>query len=462
MASRRTATLPLSQNQIAQLVDAGYTRVSDLRAAQPARLAQDLGCSLVEALAILKTAAGPRPAHLSNAEGMGAARDEPVGIDADPKGSVSKTAPLPSSGESSRLPSSNSTSNHAGLSKRAGSNALTLLKTARKRAGIVTFSAEIDKQLFSGSGGVPIGQMTEFCGAPGMGKTQLCMQLACNVVIPKSMGGVSGSCVYIDTEGSFMVDRVHEIASALVVHLHKNGKRKRKQKTSTMPASSTTPSFDPSSSSASSSASSASSSSSTPNIPSALDILKNIHCFRVHDHTEQLAVVKTLPAFIRDHPDVKLVILDSVAFHFRHGFHNRYAERARILSQLAQDLNRLADKAGLAVVVTNHVTTRLNRNDGDGGGNNSNSTDRDAYLAPALGESWSHAATNRVELFWNDKTRTARLTKSPSLGLLSVPFQVVSEGVRGMNHRFSKMPANKRTGAPVVPSPATAKKLRVS
>ena len=65
MASRRTATLPLSQNQIAQLVDAGYTRVSDLRAAQPARLAQDLGCSLVEALAILKTAAGPRWAQNS-------------------------------------------------------------------------------------------------------------------------------------------------------------------------------------------------------------------------------------------------------------------------------------------------------------------------------------------------------------------------------------------------------------
>ena len=101
-------------------------------------------------------------------------------------------------------------------------SALDMLRTARSRAGVVTFSPEIDKQLFSGSGGVPVGQMTEFCGAPGMGKTQLCMQLACNVSIPKAMGGVAGSCVYIDTEGSFMVDRVHQIASALVQHLRRH------------------------------------------------------------------------------------------------------------------------------------------------------------------------------------------------------------------------------------------------
>ena len=178
----------------------------------------------------------------------------------------------------------------------------------------------------------------------------------------------------------------------------------------------------------------------------------------MHDHAEQLAVVKTLPAFIRDHPDVRLVVLDSVAFHFRHGFHNRYAERARILSQLAQDLNRLADKSGLAVVVTNHVTTRLNRN--DGGSGNGRGGDGDAYLAPALGEAWSHAATNRVELFWNNKTRTARLTKSPSLGLMSVPFQIVAEGVRGLAHRST---GSKRTGAgSVSPVAPAAKRQRVA
>ena len=149
MAARRTATLPLSQNQIAQLVDAGYTRVSDLRAAQPARLAQDVGCSLVEALAILKMAAGPAPSRLSDAEGGCAATgNELPGVDADPKSSVSKTAPLLGSRAPSLSLSSNSTSNHAGLSKSVGSNALTLLKAARKRAGIITFRPRSTSSFF--------------------------------------------------------------------------------------------------------------------------------------------------------------------------------------------------------------------------------------------------------------------------------------------------------------------------
>lgn len=404
--SRRTSTLPLSQDQIAALVNAGYTRLEDLRKAQPARLAQDLDCTHEEALRILKASSSdisaPSLGDQANNHGKNQSTDSTsqAGSEEIRETGVSSSSMIRSTPFQSKF----------------GSSALKMLKSSRKRAGIVTFSAEMDKQMFSSSGGVPIGQMTEFCGAPGMGKTQICMQLACNVGIPKLMGGVAGSCVYIDTEGSFMVDRVHQIAQALASHLAKNYKSLNRKKD--RPTNSST-SSEPSSLDCS-------------DIPSASNIMDKIYCFRVHDHAEQLAVVKILPNFIRDHPDVRLVVLDSVAFHFRHGFHNRYAERSRILSQLAQDLNRLADKARLAVVVTNHVTTRMHRQDGGGP-----QKDRDAYLAPALGESWSHAATNRVELFWNGKIRTARLTKSPSLGLISVPFQVVADGVRGMSHRPS-------------------------
>lgn len=34
-------------------------------------------------------------------------------------------------------------------------------------------------------GGVPTGAVTEFCGAPGLGKTQIGIQLAVNVQIPR-------------------------------------------------------------------------------------------------------------------------------------------------------------------------------------------------------------------------------------------------------------------------------------
>ena len=34
-------------------------------------------------------------------------------------------------------------------------------------------------------GGIPIGQITELVGMPGIGKTQMCIQLALNVQLPK-------------------------------------------------------------------------------------------------------------------------------------------------------------------------------------------------------------------------------------------------------------------------------------
>lgn len=46
------------------------------------------------------------------------------------------------------------------------------------------------------------------------------MQLAVDVQIPECFGGVAGEAVFIDTEGSFMVDRVVDIAAACVKHCH--------------------------------------------------------------------------------------------------------------------------------------------------------------------------------------------------------------------------------------------------
>lgn len=44
------------------------------------------------------------------------------------------------------------------------------------------------------------------------------MQLAVDVQIPECFGGVAGEAVFIDTEGSFMVDRVVDMATACVQH----------------------------------------------------------------------------------------------------------------------------------------------------------------------------------------------------------------------------------------------------
>ena len=66
----------------------------------------------------------------------------------------------------------------------------------------------------------------------------------------------------------------------------------------------------------------------------------------------------------------------------------------------------------------NQVTTKF----GKGG----------SYLAPALGESWAHACTNRIMLHWEDGVRVASLSKSPSRKPDTVPYQVLPEGIRGI------------------------------
>ena len=43
-------------------------------------------------------------------------------------------------------------------------------------------------------------EMIEFCGIPGIGKTQLGMQLAVDVQIPVAFMGLGSEAIYIDTE----------------------------------------------------------------------------------------------------------------------------------------------------------------------------------------------------------------------------------------------------------------------
>ena len=91
-----------------------------------------------------------------------------------------------------------------------------LLELQNKSRRIVTFCNELDKIL---GGGVGLGQVTEFCGLPGLGKTQLAIQLCIDVQIPKAFGGVGGEAIYIDTEGSFTCERAEEMAKAAVSHV---------------------------------------------------------------------------------------------------------------------------------------------------------------------------------------------------------------------------------------------------
>ncbi|KAH6779764.1 RAS associated with diabetes protein 51C [Perilla frutescens var. hirtella] len=331
------SSLPISASHRGKLILAGYTSLSSLSSLSPFRLAQDLKISENEAVGILKVASGRS------------------GLDKIENGS------------------------HAIVN--GAQTAWDMLHEEEYSACISTSCSELDEIL---GGGIHCREVTEIGGVPGIGKTQLGIQLAVNAQIPADYGGLGGKAVYIDTEGSFMVERVSQIAEACAQDLLEYNSLMRRDSQACH--------VDKQSKS----------------------FLDNIFYFRICTYTEQIAVINYLEKFILEHKDVKVVIIDSITFHFRQDFEDM-ALRTRLLSGMALKLMKLAKKFNLAVVLLNQVTTKY--------------LEGSFQLTLALGDSWAHAATNRIILYWNGNERYAYIDKSPSLPSASAPYAVTSRGI---------------------------------
>jgi RAD51-like protein 2 len=194
------------------------------------------------------------------------------------------------------------------------------------------------------------------------------MQLAVNAQIPAEFGGCAGGAIYIDTEGSFMVDRVEQIANGLIDHLRASAEDDE-NKLAVVSA------------------------------MNAEQILSNIQYYRVYNYIEQCALINILPEYLKQQEvPVKVIVLDSVTFHFRYGFEssgvNSMRHRTSLLANLGQQLLKIAQEHGCAVIVMNQVTTKVE-------------TDQNtSYLTPALGQTWSHQATNKIYLEFDHTRRT--------------------------------------------------------
>ncbi|XP_059762347.1 DNA repair protein RAD51 homolog 3 isoform X3 [Balaenoptera ricei] len=227
---RDLVSLPLSPAVRVKLVAAGFQTAEELLEVKPSELSKEVGISKEEALETLQII---RRECLTN------------------KASYAGTA------ESGKK-----------------CTALELLEQEHTQSFIITFCSALDNIL---GGGIPLTKTTEICGAPGVGKTQLCMQLAVDVQIPECFGGVEGEAVFIDTEGSFMVDRVVDLANACIQHLqliagtHMGEEHPKALQDFTLE-----------------------------------NILSHIYYFRCRDYTELLAQVYLLPDFLSEHSKVIL------------------------------------------------------------------------------------------------------------------------------------------------------------
>jgi len=88
-------------------------------------------------------------------------------------------------------------------------------------------------------------------------------------------------------------------------------------------------------------------------------ILDHIYYYRVHDFIEQIALVNLLDEIIsdlnsRNTTPIRLVVLDSITFLFRAlNLFKDSSQRTRILGTMVSQLNQIADKHKIAVVLIN-------------------------------------------------------------------------------------------------------------
>ncbi|CAA0820366.1 DNA repair protein RAD51 homolog 3 [Striga hermonthica] len=341
------STLPISASHRGKLISAGYTSLSSLTSISHSKLAQDLKITENEAVEILTVCSA--------------------------RNGLSKTE----------------NGSHAIVN--GAQTAWDILHEEESSVCITTSSSDLDEIL---GGGIRCKEVTEIGGVPGIGKTQLGIQLAVNVQIPADYGGIGGKAIYIDTEGSFMVERVRQISEACAEDMLEYNSLLRKD-------------------------------SQAFQVDKQADsFMENIFYFRTCTYTEQIAVVNYLEKFISDHKDVKIVIIDSITFHFRQDFEDM-ALRTRLLSGIALKLMKLAKKFNLAVVLLNQVTTKY--------------YEGSFQLTLALGDSWAHASTNRVILYWNGNERHAYIDKSPSMRAASAPYAVTGRGIRNSSSNCKRV-----------------------
>ena len=241
-----------------------------------------------------------------------------------------------------------------------------LLKDEQSRGKLTTNSLGLDEVL---DGGIWVKEMIEISGGFSTGKTQMCFQLAVNAQLPKEKGGLNGRVFFLDTEGTFSPKRVGEIAIAKGLK---------------------------------------------PD-----DVLKNIIYSRVLDSNQQLRMVKKIGDIVEE-KRVKLVIIDSIASHFRTDFigKEKMIERQLKIMQHGSTLSNLAYIHQLAVVVTNQVVAIVDPLSSSKGS------------MPALGHAWAHRPHTRLLLRLSPgKARIARLIDSPRRPSGESVFYIEQDGI---------------------------------
>jgi DNA repair protein RadA len=218
-------------------------------------------------------------------------------------------------------------------------------------------------------GGLETQTITEFYGEYGSGKSQLCHQLCVNVQLPPERGGLGGGALYVDTENTFRLERIVQMAKFLGLD---------------------------------------------PN-----QVVKNIIYAEAYTSDHQMFLLENADEVIKNN-NIKLIIVDSLTAHFRSEYVGRemLAPRQQRLNKHMHKLIGLARAFNAVAVVTNQVMAKPDVFFGDA-------------VHPIGGNIVGHTSHTRIYLrrASHGPIRIARLVSSPYLPDGEEIFKVTENGI---------------------------------
>jgi len=245
-----------------------------------------------------------------------------------------------------------------------------LLKMHQNVLRLTTGSKALDELL---GGGLETQTITEFYGAFGSGKSQICHQLCVNVQLPPEKGGLDGSVLYVDTENTFRTERIVQMAKHL--------------------------GLDPE------------------------EVAKNIIYAEAYTSDHQTFLLDHADEVVKEN-NVRLIIVDSLTSHFRSEYIGRemLARRQQRLNKHMHKLIRLARAFNAVAVVTNQVMAKPDVFFGNA-------------VYPIGGHIVGHTSTSRIYLRRTSRSpvRIARLVACPYLPEGEEIFKITENGLEDVS-----------------------------
>ncbi|GAX22030.1 RAD51-like protein 1 [Fistulifera solaris] len=258
-------------------------------------------------------------------------------------------------------------------------------------------------------GGIRVGTLTELVGSAGSGKTQLAMQMIVQAAAKRQ------GTIFIDTEQKLSLPRLQDIAlekfaagAALLLHNDSSVQPSVQDLTTDYYV--------------------------DPKL-----VLQNLSVYSPASMDDLTSVLSSMEEEIlkrneeaEKNPDqkfpVRFVVLDSIAAPARRDFApGSGPQRAAAVMYCSQKLKQIADHMHLAVLIINQV----------GGSWNSDDKQSDVATRAALGTTWHHCVTTRIQLETASNVPSTELTNG---GLASNPLRWASVVKSNIVGHGSKIP----------------------